>query len=513
MSTSISRPTGEAEQSDRLPPEGVTGPGSVTLVGSGPGDPGLLTLKGREALEQAEVVVHDRLIGSGILRYASPNAELIDAGKKGGCHPVPQEEIERILIDRARQGKRVVRLKGGDPFLFGRGGEEMEALMKAGIPCELVPGVTSAIAVPAYAGIPVTHRDHASSLHIVTAHRREDGKPIDYAALARLEGTLVFLMGVSELPEICAGLIAGGMDPNTPAAIVERGTTARQRHVTVSVAHLADRAVKEKIEAPAITVVGSVAALSATLDWRSALPLSGARVLVTRSERKAGRLTTLLRARGAEVLEIPCIRTETLDAPLPPLSGYGQVVFTSPTGVESFFERLRSGRRDVREIGDAAIAAVGPSTREALESRGLKVDLVPPAYNGTSLGEALLAEARRFAGKPLLLLRAERGAPELPRILRDGGVKFDEVHLYRTVPVDGDPAVSEMLRDIDAAAFACASSVRNFTAAYPGIGVRAVCIGEQTEKAAREAGYETTVAKKATLEDLVNAVEEAVSKC
>jgi uroporphyrinogen III methyltransferase/synthase len=454
---------------------------------------------------EADVVVHDRLVGVGLLRYIPPGAEVIDVGKRGGCHPVPQEEIERILIDRAREGRRVVRLKGGDPFLFGRGGEEMEALMEAGIPCEPVPGVTSAIAVPASAGIPVTHRGCASSLHIFTAHRRSGGGPIDYEAIARLEGTLVFLMGVSELPEICAGLIAGGLDANTPAAVVERGTTARQRRVTARLGNLAERAEAENVEAPAVTVVGAVAALADRLDWRAALPLRNSRVVVTRSGEAGGRLTTLLRSRGAEVLEVPCIRTETIDAPLPALSGYAWLVFTSPTGVKSFFERLRVDRMDVREIGGAKIAAIGPSTRSALEACGLRVDLIPSAYNGAVLGEALLFATD--APERLLLLRAERGAPELTRVLEGGGADYDEVPLYRTAPLKCDPSVIEALRDVDAAAFASASSVRSFASAYPDVRVRAACIGEETEKAAREAGYETRTAKKATLPDLADAVE------
>jgi uroporphyrinogen III methyltransferase/synthase len=484
------------------------------LVGAGPGDAELLTIKGRRLLEQADVVVYDRLIGPGVLECASPEAELIDVGKSGGRHPVPQREIEKILIEKAREGKRVVRLKGGDPFVFGRGGEEMEALAHEGIPCEPVPGVTSATAVPAFAGIPVTHRDYASSLHIVTAHKRKDA-PIDYDVLARLEGTLVFLMGASEVREICRSLVEAGMDKNTPAAVVERGTTARQRRVTGDLSDLADRAaqLEKGVRSPAVLVVGRVAALAEALDWRMCLPLSGGRVLVSSVSRgkKGGCLTTLLRSRGAEVLEVFSSRTEALDVPLPSLDGYGWLVFTSAEGVEFFFQRLKADRRDIREIGFAKIAAVGSATKSAIESRGLRVDLVPPVYNGAALGEALLHECR-FGGYPrLLLLRGEHGAPDLPRILKDGALDFDEVSLYRTVPVAIDSRSKDLdAWDVDAAAFTSASSVRNFAALYPNARVRAVCIGEQTEKAAREMGYETSVAKKATLEDLADAVERAI---
>jgi uroporphyrinogen III methyltransferase/synthase len=405
-----------------------------------------------------------------------------------------------------------VRLKGGDPFLFGRGGEEMEALTNAGIPCEPVPGVTSATAVPAYAGIPVTHRDYASSLHIVTAHRR-DGEPVDYGTLARLEGTLVFLMG--EVREICQRLMEAGMDENTPAALVEWGTTARQRQVTGILGDLADRAEQFRSSssgpAPAVVIVGRVAALAETLDWRKRLSLSGRRVLVSQAsrEKKGGPgLAELLRSRGAEVLVVAS-RTEAIDVTLPRLDGYEWLVFTSAAGVGFFFDRLRADRRDIREAGAAKIAAVGPATREAIESRGLRVDLIPPVYSGAALGDVLLHECRDGAAR-LLLLRAEGGAPDPARILRDGGIGFDEVFLYRTAASGAAPGFDP--GEVEAAAFTVAaftsaSSVRGLAALCPNVRLRAACIGEQTGEAAREAGYEVRIAKKATLEDLADTVE------
>jgi uroporphyrinogen III methyltransferase/synthase len=502
--------------------EGFERKGKVWLVGAGPGDAELLTVKGRRLLEQADAVVYDRLIGPGVLGCVPPEAELIDAGKTGGRHPMPQEEIERILIEKALEGKRVVRLKGGDPFLFGRGGEEMEALMSRGIPCEPVPGVTSALAVPIFAGIPVTHRDYASSLHIVTAHRH-GGAPVDYDALARLEGTLVFLMGGSEVGDICRRLTEAGMDENTPAAVVEWGTTARQRRVTGVLADLADRVREDRVQSgrdspsarpPAVVVVGRVVALAEALNWRERLPLSGRRVLVCQaSGKKGGRLPALLRSRGAEVLEARSSRMEAIPAPLPLLDGYGWLVFTSAAGVEFFFEGLKRDRRDIREIGAAKIAAVGPATRDAVESRGLRVDLTPSAYSGAALGQALLHECRAGSQTPpqrLLLLRAENGAPDLARILRDGGAGFDEVPLYRTVPATfGEDALDP--GDVDAVAFTCASSVRSFATLCPDARVKAACIGEQTGKAAQEAGHEVKVAKSSTLEDLTDAVEDLLS--
>ena len=481
--------------------------GSVALVGAGPGDAGLLTLRGCELLENAEVVVYDRLVGEGVLRHAPRGAEMIDVGKSGGSHPVPQVEIERILAEKAGEGKKVVRLKGGDPFLFGRGGEELAALMALGISCEVVPGVTSAFAVPAYAGIPATHRGLASSVHVVAAHRMAENPSLDFETLARLEGTLVFLMGVSGLNEIASGLIRAGMDGEMPAALLERGTTARQRVLKTSLSRLPEEAGRGGFAPPAVLVVGSVVSLADDLDWRGLLPLSGKRILVTRPEHRKPRLGRMLRDRGAEVVQLPCIGTEILDGMLPSFEDYEWAVFTSPTGVEAFFERLRREKRDVRSLGATKMAAVGPSTLKALEMRGLMVELMPERYDGAALGGLL---AGRACGR-VLLLRAERGAPELLDILREAGVEYDEFPLYRTLRTEGLEKID--MREIDAAAFASASSVRSFAASYPKADIKAVCIGERTAEAAREAGLATYVAEKATLSDLVNKVEEAVSEC
>ena len=285
-------------------------PGKVTLVGAGPGDPGLLTRKGLEALERADVVVYDRLVSPAILALMPEGAVKINVGKEASRHPVPQEQINRILLEQAQQGHNVVRLKGGDPFLFGRGGEELELLAEHRIPFEEVPGITSAIAAPAYGGIPVTHRDCCSSLHIVTGHQRA-GKElaIDFEALVRTGGTLVFLMGVSALPTICAGLLDAGMAPDTPAAVVERGTTPAQRRVSASLAELPRAAEAAAVQSPAVIVVGGVCALADQFDWFDHLPLKGKRVVVTRPRERAGTLSARLRALGADVWEYPCIAT------------------------------------------------------------------------------------------------------------------------------------------------------------------------------------------------------------
>ena len=285
--------------------------GKVWLVGAGPGDVGLLTLRGREVLESADVVVYDALVGQGVLSLIPEKAELIFAGKRAGNHYLRQEETNRVLLEEALKGKRVVRLKGGDPFLFGRGGEELELLCENGVPFEIVPGITSAIAVPAYNGIPVTHRDFCSSVHIITGHRRaEQGYDIDFDALVRTKGTLVFLMGIAALPDIMGGLLAAGIDPDMPAAVLERGTTAAQHRILATVSTLEAVCAAQTVQTPAIIVVGKVCALSEEFAWYEKRPLAGVKVLLTRPKELSSSLAVKLRRRGAEVLELPAIRTE-----------------------------------------------------------------------------------------------------------------------------------------------------------------------------------------------------------
>ncbi len=478
--------------------------GKVWLVGAGPGDPGLLTLRGREVLEQAEAVVFDRLVGDGIFAFIPEDAELIDVGKEGGRHPVPQEKIEDILIAKALEGKRVVRLKGGDPFVFGRGSEELEALIAHNIPFEVVPGVSAALAVPSCAGIPPTHRGLAASLHVITGHTR-DGEiaPLDYEAIARLGGTLIFMMGIGALSEICSALIEAGMESITSAAVIERGTTARQRRIDGTLASMPEKVAEFNVKPPAVFVVGAVASLGERFDWKSELPLSGLRVVVTRPKERAGRLSRMLRDRGAEVIEYPCIATQTLpDAVLPSFEGADWLGFTSITGVESFFELLKRGGRDVRELGGAKVAAIGPATREALEQRGLRVDFMPSVYDGEHLAEGL-ADIALAGNKRVLMLRAQDGSPALSAVLKGRSVNFTEVKLYRTFSAHG----RFMPADVDAAVFTSASTVRGFCEACPDMtmtDIKAVCIGIQTAQAAKEAGFsDILISPKATLEDLV----------
>lgn len=480
--------------------------GHVALIGAGPGDAGLFTLRGRELLESADCVVYDRLVGDGVLAMMPPSAEKINVGKTGGGHSVPQREIEEILVREAKKGRRVARLKGGDPFMFGRGGEEIEALNREGIPFEVVPGVTAATAGPACAGIPVTHRGIARSVHIITAHTKEGGiARVDYAALAKLGGTLVFLMGVSAVPEICSELTKSGMSADTPAAAVENGSAAAQRLIRGTLATLAEICKSEKLHSPAIIIVGEVINFADEFNWKRFLPLSGRKVIVTRPRARAGRLSAMLRARGAEVVEIPCIATHRIKAQLPDFTKFSWIAFTSITGVEALFADLADDGRDVRSLGAAKIAAIGPSTSKALRERGLKTDYMPEKYDGVHLARGL---AKLADGKEILMLRAKAGSPDLTHELEAACAHFTEIPLYETVYEH----VEVIPRSADTAIFTSASTVRGFVAAMPELDVPcACCIGKQTAAEARRAGFKKIItAQKATLESLINTLEEDV---
>lgn len=492
--------------------------GTVTLVGAGPGDPGLLTRKGLDALQKAQVVVYDRLVSPELLALIPEGAEAIDVGKQASRHPVPQHEINQILLDKALEGKRVVRLKGGDPFLFGRGGEELELLARHGVPFEEVPGVTSAIAVPAYGGIPVTHRDFCSSLHIITGHRRAGEKlNIDFEALVRTGGTLVFLMGVSALPELCAGLREAGMDPSTPAAVVERGTTPAQRRISSTLADLPDAAREAQVESPAVLVVGRVCALADDFDWFDRLPLKGQTVVVTRPKDRAGTLSARLRALGADVWEYPCIETIpldpclALDGAMERLGDYRWLAFTSPAGVETLWRWLDKRGKDARTLGGVKLAAIGPGTARALAAHGLKADYVPQVYDAAHLGAGLPAGGR------VLLLRAEEGSPALTDALAERNIPYNDVAVYRTVY---DNPRSQALREgvetgkVRLVTFTSASTVKGFVSSV-GEGTDfsrlvGVCIGAQTAAEAQRHHIPVRVAREATMDALVESILEGV---
>ena len=490
--------------------------GKVVLVGAGPGDPGLLTIKGRRAIEAADVVVCDRLV-SPVLRNMIPaTAEMIDAGKRASHHPVPQEEINRILVEKALEGKRVVRLKGGDPFLFGRGGEEIEALITNSIEFEVVPGVTSAIAVPAYGGIPVTHRDCCSSLHIITGHARGGEElNIDYEALIRTGGTLVFLMGVTAAGEICKGLADAGMSPDMPACMIEQGTLPLQRRVDSTVEGLPVAAQREGIQSPAIIVIGQVCTLADSFDWYGRLPLKGKSVVVTRPRERTGTLVHRLLDLGARVLEYPCIETipiepcPALEEALTQISEYEWLALTSPAGAELVVNTLYARGVDARALGGVKLAAIGGGTAAELKKCGLVADFVPESYSAGELGREL---GSRVQGK-VLIARAENGSPDLTAEFDRAGVSYDDIPIYRTAYRSGErEALRELMSGNEKCivTFTSASTVRGFAESagkdFSLDRVIGICIGHQTAAEAARYGIETTVAERATIDDLIKAV-------
>lgn len=505
--------------------------GKVWLVGAGPSDPGLFTLKGTSVLADAEVVVYDALVGTSILGMIPDTAEKINVGKRSSHHTMPQEQISELLAEKAKEGKRVVRLKGGDPFLFGRGGEELEVLLREGIPYEVVPGVTSAIAVPAYQGIPVTHRDYCSSVHIITGHKkRGETYDIDFDALVRTKGTLIFLMGVSSLAAICAGLLEAGIDPKMPAALLSRGTTASQRRIVATVETLPQEVERQGAVTPAIIVVGEVCRLAEEFAWVEQLPLGGVRVLVTRPRELAGTTSMRLRALGAEVLELPAIRTvartETpaFSDALREIGSYQWIVFTSPTGVRVFFDALAKAHMDSRRLAQVRFAVIGTGSARELEKHGFYADLMPEIYDGAHLGAALADVCRKEreasgqirAVQRILIPRAAEGSEELTEALAAAeGVQVHDLATYDTVygmEEDGVLSVREELESgLDYVLFTSASTVKGFAAAvgaYPYASVRAICIGAQTQKAAGQLGMQTWTAKQATIDSLIETLLE-----
>ncbi len=488
--------------------------GRVYLVGAGPGDPGLLTARALELIAEADVILYDRLVGPGALDGARPDAELLFVGKQGGGEAVPQEKTEELMLERALAGRTVLRLKGGDPFVFGRGGEEALRLRAAGIPFEVVPGITSGIAAPAYAGIPVTHRGLATAVALVTGHTREDGEgtesPIDWQALAAFPGTLVFYMGVRQLPRIAESLIAAGREADEPVAVVQDGTLPGQRSVHGTLATIAEIVSREQIRPPSVTIVGPVAALGEQIAWLPPRPLAGRTVAVTRARPEASGLARRLRALGAVVLEAPAIRIAPIPGPPLDPSPYDLICVMSPNGVAEMFERLAAGDppRDARSLAAAKIAAIGPGTARALAAHGIRADIVPERSVAESLAEALEQVPVRRA----LIARAAEARDVIPEALRARGAEVDILALYETVAETPSPEVLEQALSADYLTFTSSSTVRFLLAAAGGPerispATRLVSIGPVTSQTLRESGLEPHVeAERHDIDGLIEAL-------
>ena len=541
--------------------------GKVYLIGAGPGDPGLLTLRGKSVLEKADVVVYDRLVSPAILGFCNPKAKMVDVGKMPTHHKVKQSEINKLLVQFASEFPSgvIARLKGGDPFVFGRGGEEALELVAAGVEFEVVPGITSAISVPAYAGIPVSHRGIATSFHIITGHEKEvdsrklevgSGEVIgachcepckgdaissgnlslDFETLAHCPGTLIFLMGIANMDFIAKRLMECGKDPKTPLAFIEKGTTPYQRTVMATLETAGETIVRENVTAPAITIMGGVVELGKTLAWKKNLPLSGKRLVVTRAAKQASGITARLTALGAEVIETPMIETRTLERPLVfaspegawqsspadfnSLANFDILAFTSTNGVESFFKLLLASGNDIRILAGKKIASVGKITEKKLLEYGIRCDYVPEDHTGEGLGKLLAS----------LIPQSTEGATSypIPRILLLQGNLADDTLLkllpkatrwvvYETLPVVELPEWKrEAVASADAVVFASTSAVENFIAAtsdvipaQAGISSRlAFCIGRMTEAAAKRHGFETVTSDETTMDSLVKKIAE-----
>ena len=495
----------------------------VYLVGAGPGDPGLITIRGKQCIENADVIIYDYLASPALLNYAQNYAEIIYVGKKGGDHTLSQDKINTLIVEKAKTGVTVCRLKGGDPFIFGRGGEEAEILVSKSIPFEVVPGVTSAIAAAAYAGIPLTHRKLAATLAFITGHEDPHKKEssIDWESLARGIGTLVFFMGVKNLPDITQKLIANGRSPETPVALIRWGTTPGQTTVTGTLDNIAQRAKKADLKPPAIIVVGEVVQLRNTLKWFEKRPLLGKRIVVTRARQQASDLVRRLFDLGAECLEFPTIKVVSADdsAPLDDavqnLSAYDWIIFTSVNGVKFFFEHLFGTDKDVRALSHLNTAAIGPATAEKMFEYGLKSDIIPQNYRA----EAVVDAFRKITleGKKILLPRAKEARPVLPVELRKMGAEVDEVTTYLTENVadNADLLIGQLTaKRIDLITFTSSSTVKNFKALLPSDhfkdlldGITIASIGPITTDTAKKLGFEVHItAQTYTIPGLCDAI-------
>ena len=501
--------------------------GKVYLVGAGPGDPGLISEKGLQCLSQADVIIYDRLVDERLLGAAPLEAERIYVGKSTKEHTREQGEINQLLVEKARDGNTVVRLKGGDPFVLGRGGEEAEALADRSIPFEVVPGASSAVAVPAYAGIPVTHRNLASSFAVFTGHENtsQASSSIDWEKLTKGVDTLVFLMGMENLPIIVGKLLEYGRPPDTPVAVIKNGTQPEQKTIVGSLKDIEDKVREHRFGPPAVIVVGEVVRLRRKLRWFDNRPLFGKRILVTRAQHQANALNQLLSERGARPVELPVIdiqataNTKELDRAISNLEQYDWIVFTSVNGVSSFFQRLYELKLDARALKGLKIGVIGPATAKALEIRGIIPDYLPQVY--TSQGFLAGLSRQDITGQQFLLPRADIADKELAEAISQLGAEVYEVVVYRTVPVaTAIPQVKEMLlsREIDVITFTSSSTVSNLVALFNNEELAAnnakiACIGPKTADTAARVGLKVDiVASENTIPGLVTAIEKYFSK-
>ena len=482
--------------------------GRVYLVGAGPGDPGLITVRGRDLLQNAQVVIYDYLAAPALLQLVPQSAEKIYVGKKGGDHTLSQDGINALIVEKARTGKNVVRLKGGDPFVFGRGGEEAEVLRENNIEFEVVPGVTSAVAAPAYAGIPVTHRGLTSTVCLVTGHE-DPFKPdsdIDWPALARGIGTLIFFMGVKNLPVITSRLLENGRSPETPVALVRWGTTSFQKTVTGTLSNIVDKVRAAGLKPPAIIVVGEVVGLREKLSWFENRPLLGKTIVVTRAREQASNLVDSLAQMGANCISVPCIQVaepeddasrRQLEQAIEGIQAYQWIVFTSVNGVNFFFDKLEKAGKDTRVLAHAKFACIGPATAEKLKSHGITADVIPDTYRAESVAAAF--ENLDINQKRVLLPRARAARPVLPQELRKMGAKVDEIPVYDTQAVAHDP--QGLIQDLKSGnihmvTFTSSSTVKNFAALLPKNQIpdlmaqtAVACIGPITADTAKDLGF------------------------
>lgn len=501
--------------------------GKVYLIGAGPGDPDLITVKGLRSIMESDVIVYDRLANPSLLKNCREDAEIIYVGKSPEHHTYTQDEINHLLVEKAKQGKNIARLKGGDPFVFGRGGEEAEILASFNIPFEIVPGITSAIAVPAYAGIPVTHRDYTSTITIITGN--EDPNKVDsninWEHIAGGTGTLVFLMGMTNLSKITNKLISHGRSPETPVALIRWGTRPEQKTLTGTLKSIALKAIKSNFKNPAVIIVGKVVKLRQKLAWVEKKPLYGKRIVVTRSREQASVLSQEIARLGGEPLEFPTIKIippenfSSLDKAIDKITSFNWIIFTSVNGVKAFFNRFKFLNKDIRELQGIKLCAIGPVTKKLIEDMGLHVDYIPPKF----IAEEIVTGLSEFIkpGDKILLPRADIARQVLPRSLQELGVMVEEIPVYRTVTDNSNAKeLLELLESgqIDIVTFTSSSTVKNFVSLLnkPNFlelmeNVMVACIGPITAQTARMAGLKVSIeASEYTIAGLINSILEKV---